>query len=250
MTTNDVLGQYYALIEQGRLGQLLGAFSAGASVNDPLLGIISGKELLESYLREQVGFLDKWRFRPELLNQVKTPARVVTEWVLYFDKGDLPVSLVADISGSGITSLRVYHSTWPLSGRHMVRPGILEPEEGLMEPEIIRQYMRGIGKPDIGLVLSLFADEGYVREPSGSAYRHEGPEGRRAFYSAILANGGIPLRHCTATFDGRCFAVEYSLESWGNVNFQSQAGMAAYELGSDGKIMAARIYDDIAPPHN
>jgi hypothetical protein len=67
--------------------------------------------------------------------------------------------------------------------------------------------------------LALFAEEGYVREPSGSKYKHVGPEGRQGFYSAALDSGGVTLKHCTATFDGTRFAVEYICDEWGQVKF-------------------------------
>ena len=63
-----------------------------------------------------------------------------------------------------------------------------------------------------------------------------------------LQDGGVSLKHCTATFDGKCFAVEFNAYGWGPVDFQPQAGMAIYALGPTEKILAVRIYDDVTPP--
>eukprot|EP01015_Nassula_variabilis_P035120 TRINITY_DN8772_c0_g1_i1.p2 TRINITY_DN8772_c0_g1~~TRINITY_DN8772_c0_g1_i1.p2 ORF type:complete len:116 (-),score=57.45 TRINITY_DN8772_c0_g1_i1:109-456(-) len=90
---------------------------------------------------------------------------------------------------------------------------------------------------------------GYSREPSGSKYKHVGQRGRQAFYDMAFAAGGVNLIHCSATFDGRVFAVEYICDEWGTMKFTGQAGMAIYELSSSGKLAAVRIYDDVTPPN-
>jgi hypothetical protein len=108
--------------------------------------------------------------------------------------------------------------------------------------------MKGIKNADIDLVLSLFEDEAYVQEPSGSQFRHYGFKGRKKFYSSAFDNGGVPLKHCTATFDGVCFAVEYIFNKWGKSKFEHQAGIAIFDIGKTGKIKAVRIYDDVSPP--
>jgi hypothetical protein len=108
--------------------------------------------------------------------------------------------------------------------------------------------MRALNDGDVEAVLSLFADYGYVREPSGAEYKHVGREARRQFYERALVNGGIPLRHCTATFDGQRCAIEYILERWGGTSVDPQPGVAVYELDAAGRLGAVRIYDDIAAP--
>ncbi|AKB73642.1 hypothetical protein MSLAZ_0381 [Methanosarcina lacustris Z-7289] len=107
--------------------------------------------------------------------------------------------------------------------------------------------MAGLAKPDKAAILELFEEEGYVREPSGSSYKHNGPAGRKEFYDAALAEGGISLKYCTATFDGSRFIVEFICDKWGKTKLPPQAGMAVYELGKTGKLFAVRIYDDLSP---
>ena len=77
---------------------------------------------------------------------------------------------------------------------------------------------------------------------------HVGPEGLRHFYDPALDSAGVVLHHCTATFDGRTFAVEYICDEWANVKLPPQAGLAVYELAGPDKLQAARIYDDVTPP--
>ena len=108
----------------------------------------------------------------------------------------LPVAIVGDFSGA-LTEIRVYHSMWPLLGRHKLRPPLLPGEQATSNC------------------------------PSG---------------------GGIPLEHCSATYDGVCCAIEYNAVSWGRFPLPAQAGVAVYQKGESGLLCAARIYDDVDPP--
>lgn len=131
----------------------------------------------------------------------------------------------------------------------MIRPPLLEPAEDLNEPETVKQYISALQNGDANTIISVFEEEGYVREPSGSRYKHSGREGQKEFYITALRAGGISIKHCTATFDGTRTAVEYICDGWGNLKMKPQAGMAVYELGNTGLIYAARIYDDVSPPY-
>jgi hypothetical protein len=71
----------------------------------------------------------------------------------------------------------------------------------------------------------------------------------RALYGRFFANGGgIDLEHCALADDGRSCALEYNLVSWGRTSLPPQAGLAVYVRGDDGRLEAARIYDDADPP--
>jgi hypothetical protein len=98
-------------------------------------------------------------------------------------------------------------------------------------------------------VLETFAADACVREPAGGPYVHRGTEALRALYERFFANGGgIALEHCALTDDGRACALEYNLVAWGRTPLPPQAGLAVYVRGADGRLDAARIYDDADPP--
>ena len=42
--------------------------------------------------------------------------------------------------------------------------------------------------------------------------------------------------------------LEYNVVRWGRTELTPQAGVAVYERGENGKLAAARIYDDVDPP--
>jgi ketosteroid isomerase-like protein len=252
MMLQDTIKDFYVSLLAGDVDALTDVFIDQPLVNTPLQGEVKGTAAFKKFVEEQQTWLEEREANPELFDLTATDERIVAEFVLNLGHAgetiDLPVAVVADLVDGGISAVRVYHSTWPLTGEHVIRAPLLEPAEGLEEPEIIEAYMAGIGGPDKEAVLALFAEDGYVREPSGAGYKHVGPEGLRHFYDPALDSGGVVLHHCTATFDGRTFAVEYICDEWANVKLPPQAGLAVYELAGPEKLQAARIYDDVTPP--
>jgi hypothetical protein len=252
MVLRDAIKDFYVYLLAGDVEALTDVYAGQPLVNTPLQGEVKGAAAFKRFVGEQQAWLDERRARPELFDLTATDERMVAEFVLYLEHAgepvDLPVAVAADLVEGGISAVRVYHSTWPLTGEHMIRAPLLEPAEGLEEPEVIKAYMAGIAKPDKEAVLALFAEDGYVREPSGARFKHVGPDGLRHFYGPALDAGGVILHHCTATFDGRRFVVEFICDEWANVKLPPQAGLAVYELAGPDKLQAARIYDDVMPP--
>lgn len=245
--------RFYEDLLAGDATSLLNLFTGEPHLNVPQGGKIKGGTEFEQYVTEQQSWLSERNARPEFFNVIITDERIVLELIVYLthegEEFDLPIAIAADRDGEGLSAIRVYHSTWPLTGEHLIRPPILDPPESEPnEPAVIEAYMTGISKPDKELVLSLFTEDGYVRQPSGARYKHTGPEGLRQFYNPALDAGGIVLHHCTATFDGHSIGVEFICDEWANVKLPPQAGIAVYDLAGSDKIQAARIYDDVTPP--
>jgi hypothetical protein len=247
------LVRFYEAILGGDTGALIRMFQGEPQINTPLHGDVKGEPSFHRFLIEQRDWLLTRQADPHFIDIVIGERRLVLEYSLDLTQGsdtfDLPVAIVADREGAGVSALRVYHSTWPLTGEHHVRPPILPlPEEKLPQPAVIEAYMDGLRRGDKDKVMSLFTEDGYVRQPSGERFKHVGRENLRAFYDPALDDGGIGLHHCTATFDGHTFAVEFICDEWANVKLPPQAGLAVYELAGRDKMKAARIYDDVNPP--
>jgi hypothetical protein len=162
----------------------------------------------------------------------------------------LPVALVADKQTDGrIDELRLYYSSWPLTGRHANRAPLLQPDPRLGESDVVAEYQRALSAGDVDAIVATFEPDGYAREPAGGQYVHAGAGGLRAFYELLFSNGGgIPLEHCAVVDDKRACALEYNVVQWGRTELQPQAGVAVYVRGKSGKLAAARIYDDVNPP--
>ncbi|RXE55662.1 hypothetical protein ABH15_05315 [Methanoculleus taiwanensis] len=236
----------------GRPGSFESLFAGEPRINTPLHGEIRGRRAFAGFIDEQRRLLSEEKARAELFAITATGERIVAEFLLTLHRGGtpvvIPIAVAADRTADAVSMIRVYYSSWPLRGRHRIRPPIIVPAADLVEPAIVRAYTAALKRGDTEAVLTLFEEDGYAREPSGAGFRHEGVEGLRAFYSEILADGGISLTHCTATFDGTRCAVEYTCDRWGTEALPPQAGMAVYELSGNGRLAAARIYDDISPP--
>lgn len=253
MLLREKLNNFYAFLLNGDEKSLLSLFSGVPLINTPFEGEINGKEAFADFVVVMQGWLQKYKTKPEVLALTVAEKRICIEFILYLELEnksiDLPVAIVADRSNANVSAIRVYHSTWPFTGKHIIRSPLLRPQENLDEPEIVIQYTEALRKGNADTILALFEENGYVREPSGSRYKHNGKKGQKEFYIPALEAGGISLKHCTATFDGTRTVVEYICNGWGNRKLEPQAGAAVYELGSSGLLFAARIYDDVAPPN-
>jgi hypothetical protein len=162
---------------------------------------------------------------------------------------ELPLALAADRDQDGrILELRVYFSTWPLTGAHTTRPPLLQPDGDLHEADVVGEYQRAVAAGDVEAAVAAFEPDGYMREPAGSEHLHRGSDELRALYTSFFANGGgIPLEHCAVTDDGRACALEYNVVARGRTELPPTAGMAVYVRGGSGKLAMARVYDDSQP---
>ena len=252
--TNDAVAYYEGILAE-EPEALIRSFAGEPRVNDPRVGHVEGARRLRAFVS---GTADWLRERDSVVENValtRTQTRTVEEVVLHLigDDGgrvELPVAIVADRNPDRtLKTIRVYHSMWPLTGEHAVRPPLLPAEPGLHAEGIVGDYQRALAEGDLRGIVSSFDPDGYAREPSGGAYLHRGVEGLRTLYEHMFANGGgIPLEHCTVTDDGVRCAVEYNCVRWGVTDIPPQAGVAVYERGTSGLLSAARIYDDVEPP--
>ena len=252
--TNDAVAYYEGILAE-EPEALIRSFAGEPRVNDPRVGHVEGARRLRAFVS---GTADWLRERDAVVENVAltlTQTRTVEEVVLHLigDDGgrvELPVAIVADRNPDRtLKTIRVYHSMWPLTGEHAVRPPLLPADPGLHAEGIVGDYQRALAEGDLRGIVSSFEPDGYAREPSGGAYLHRGAEALRQVYAHLFANGGgIPLEHCTLTDDGVRCAVEYNCVRWEVTEIPPHAGVAVYERGTSGLLSAARIYDDVNPP--
>jgi hypothetical protein len=250
----DVVPYFDGLLT-GETDALIQSFSGEPEVHYPDRGRVKGARAFSAYAAATKAWLEGREASVEHLGMVRTARRSVGEAILRLSgedgRVDLPVAVVSDQRPDGtMEEVRVYYSSWQLTGRHSNRPPILQPEDPeLREPDVVGDYQRALATGDLDAVLASFEPDGYAREPAGSEYLHRGPEGLRGFYTSLFSNGGgIPLEHCTFTDDKRTCALEYNVTRWGRTQLPPQAGVAVYVRGESGKLAAARIYDDVDPP--
>jgi hypothetical protein len=245
---------YFAGLMAGEPDALAKSFAGEPELHDPLRGRIKGTRAFEAFVVETNAWLDQRNVSVEDVEHVITDRRGFEEVVLHVDaeagRVELPVAIVADRQSDGrIDELRVYSSSWPLAGRHVNRPPLLQPDPDMRGSDVVAEYQRALSGGQVDAIVAAFEPDGYAREPAGGQYIHRGPDGLSAFYELLFSNGGgIPLEHCALIDDERACALEYNVVRWGKTELPPQAGVAIYVRGHSGMLAAARIYDDVNPP--
>jgi hypothetical protein len=251
---NDAIAYYEGILAE-EPEALVSSFAGQPRLSDPRVGHVEGTRELRAFVSGMVDWLRERDAVVENVALTRTRTRTVEEVVLHLLKDDeerveLPVAIVADRNPDRtLKTIRIYHSMWPLTGEHAVRPPLLPADPELQAEGIVGDYQRALAEGNLEGIVSTFEPGGYAREPSGGAYLHRGTEGLRTLYEHIFANGGgILLEHCAITDDGVRCAIEYNCARWGVTEIPPQAGVAVYERGTSGLLAAARIYDDVDPP--
>ena len=208
----------------GELDALVGSFAGEPELHHPVRGRIRGARAFEAYVFETNAWLGRHNASVEDVEHVAAERGGFGEVVLHLDgeagRVDLPVAILADKRADGrIEELRLYYSSWPLTGRHANRPPLLQPDPELLESDVVAEYQAALVAGDVDAIVAAFEPDGYAREPAGGEYVHEGPDGLREFYERLFSNdGGIWLEHCAIVDDGRACALEYNVVRWGRTN--------------------------------
>jgi hypothetical protein len=245
---------FFAGVMTGETGALVESFAGVPELHHPVLGRVKGVAAFERFVRETRTWLAERHAVMEDVDLVLAPGRGVEEVVLRLDgdqgRIELPVAIANDHDDAGrIVEQRMYFSNWPLTGRHAIRPPVLQPDPGAQLLDVVADYQRALAAGDADAVMATFEPDASVREPSGGPHVHRGSQALRALYERFFSNGGgIDLQHCTVTDDGRACALEFNLVAWGRTPLPPQAGVAVYVRGDSGRLAAARIYDDADPP--
>jgi ketosteroid isomerase-like protein len=238
----------------GDFDALVGSFAGEPELHHPVRGRIRGVRAFEAYVTATNMWLRQGNASVENVEYVVAGRRGFVEVVLHLDgetgRVDLPVAVVSEKQSDGrIVELRIYYSSWPLTGRHANRPPVLQPDPELRETDVVAEYQAALLAGDVDAIVSAFEPDGYAREPAGDQHVHRGRDALRTFYELLFSNdGGISLEHCALIDDKRACALEYNVVRWGKTQLPPEAGVGVYVRGQSGKLTAARIYDDVDPP--
>jgi SnoaL-like domain len=245
---------YYVGMMSGEHEALIRSFAGQPVLHEPRRGRIIGVRAFEAYVAALSAWLGSLNMSFDPVDHVFAEPRGFEEVVLHLDsevgRVDVPVAIVADRRSDGrLEELRIYHSIWALTGRHLHRTPILQRDPDLRAEGVVAEYQRALAAGDVDAIVATFGPDGYAREPTGREYVHRGHDALRLFYERLFSNGGgIELEHCALVHDGRACALEYNVIRWGRTELPPEAGVAVYVQGESGKIAAARIYDDVDPP--
>ena len=152
---NDAV-PYYEGIMADEPDALARSFAAKQPVlDDPRVGHVEGTAGLRAFVADQASWLRERDAVVENVALTPTPTRTVEEVVLHAvaDGGgrvELPVAVVADRTPDRtLKAVRVYHSMWPLTGRHTVRPPLLPEDPSLHAEGAPGDYQRALAEGDL-----------------------------------------------------------------------------------------------------
>ena len=243
-----------AALESGDPSRLLEAFPGGVRIDDPRSGRLEGATSLADFSAASARWLRDHAGHAQAIALTVGPTRVVGEFDLELTEDErtfvLPVAVVVEPDGAERSVwIRTYHSQWPLSGHHVVRPPLLARDPSVVESDVVGEYQAALAAGDADRITATFEPDGCFREPAGPQFRRCGTEVLHPFFALFFsAGGGIILEHCTVTEDGVRTALEFNAVRWGGRELPPQAGVAVYERGDSGKLRDARVYDDVEGP--
>jgi hypothetical protein len=170
--TNDAIAYYEGILAE-EPAALVRSFAGQPRINDPRVGYVEGVRESHAFVSEMAGWLRERDAVVENVALTCTPTRTVEEVVLHLlrDGGirvELPVAIVTDRNPDRtLKTIRVYHSMWPLTGSHNVRPPLLPEDPRLHAEGTPGDYQRALAEGDLEGIVGTFDPGGYAREPSG-----------------------------------------------------------------------------------
>src|SRR5215216_4990516 len=180
--SNDAIA-YYEGILAGQPDALVRSFAGQPRVNDPRVGHVEGEEELRAFISDTAEWLRERDAVVENVALTRTQTRKVEEVVLHLlgdERGrvELPVAIVTDRNPDRtLKAIRVYHSMWPLTGEHAVRPPLMPADPALQLPGgVISDYQKALAEGDLAGIVATFEPDGYAREPSGSQHLYRGAD--------------------------------------------------------------------------
>lgn len=167
---------YFEGLTSGDTAALVGSFAGEPELHHPTRGRVRGARAFERFADVQRGWLITRNAETQHVGFVVTPNRSVEELILHLDANDervaLPVPIATDRTGDAhLVELRMYFSTWPLTGRHAVRPPLLQLEPGLEAAGVIGEYQRALAAGDVEAAVACLEPDDSFREPAGSVHR-------------------------------------------------------------------------------
>src|SRR3954464_13957999 len=108
----------------GEIDALVGSFAGEPELHHPVRGRVKGRGAFERFAADMGAWLVERNVEVEDVALTITPRRGVEEVVLRFDGDDgtrmaLPVAIATDHpEGPQLEEMRLYFSTWPLTGGH------------------------------------------------------------------------------------------------------------------------------------
>lgn len=242
---------FIQLINSEKYRNILTQLTEDVQLNLQTVGTAKGKAQGIELLRKQNQYLKNEIKEIKIFKQFEDDKHLVIEYDLLLNNTfDLPLVVILVKDENKYSSLRTYHSVYPITKGHIFRASLFDQLIKLTEPVEVVNYFQAIslGSVEDTMQTLSFEDDVYFREPAGWRWNHKTKEGLREHFEHFFADGGIPLKFHNYIFDKEkgTFAAEYTCDVWGSASFKPQAGASIYDINKEtGKIKGIRVYDNV-----
>ncbi|WP_170763295.1 hypothetical protein [Ruegeria lacuscaerulensis] len=196
---HDDAANFFSNLLSGNIEAILDAFEGEPVMDAPRSGLVTGRNAVARFLKEEKAWLECLGASIDTLKLVKNTAsseRVVHEVGIQMPIPPAPRPImfanVSDIGISGVTAMRFYYSYGFLSGNQkFVRKAMLPTGESLIDslPGPVRKYVDQIAATEFD-VYKLFPEDGYLVGVPSVPFR--GEEQIR-FFTIAMAERGVSL---------------------------------------------------------
>ena len=160
--TNSAIPYYQGILAEEPVALIRSFARQQPVLNDPRLGRVEGAKGLLHFVSEMADWLRKRDAVVENVALTRTPSRTVEEVVLHLLRNDgarveLPVAIVATRNPDHtLKTIRVYHSMWPLTGSHTMRPPLLHEDPSLHAEGTPGDYQRALAEGNLEGIVGTF----------------------------------------------------------------------------------------------
>lgn len=218
--------------------ELSGAITK-AQVDSPLFGSQNFADFRQSLL----GWIQGRKIRFELDYTIDGAEAQLWAYRVHSESEHIfPLVLIQD----SLTEprIRIYHSTWVLTGGHVYRrPLLSEPFGDTTVPVQLRRYFDSLRSNGIKDMVDCFAPSGYVQEPAGESFRYVGHNALLDAF-ARMTGGGVATEDVRVIHDENTWALEHNCWSSADPSVPKQAGIAIYRYNDQNELLFAQIVDD------
>jgi hypothetical protein len=238
---------------------LLASWAGQPAVDDPRVGPVRGTAEFLDYVQTTREWLALGDAQAIAVSVLHSAGRLVEEVVLELcvagERHQLPVAVVAEWNlEHRLTSIRIYHSLWPLFPNHDVHVPAISGQDHVRLPSVVRENQRAREAEDPDAILATYEADAAVcvsgngphRLSSASSFGGSGTsvgaEELRRLYATPSVPGTKPVVEIrTGTDDGRRCALEFQVTRFAEPH-PDQVGLTVFELGATGRIARERSY--------
>ncbi|MET0694309.1 MAG: nuclear transport factor 2 family protein [Propionibacteriaceae bacterium] len=226
---------------------LLASWSGEPSIDDPRMGPVRGAADFLQYVRTTREWLTLGDVTVRPIGELDTAVNSVEEVMVELEVGgerhQLSVAIVAERDAEHLlTSIRIYHSLWPLFPNCPVQRRSASIGGTAQPPPAIRENLRARAAEDTEAILATYTEDAVVHTSTAGPRTFTGVEEVRRLFAGPSVPGMKPSLEVSCVINsGDVCAVEYQVTHF-SLPEPDQIGLKVFELAPTGKIVLERDY--------